>query len=140
MIAILGGPILFAYAIGWALLPNRNGMIYAEEAFHKRFEPAMIAIGALILFTIVPAFRGFWWEGPPTIWGMPDWLVTTFSVGWALLLVAAIVWVVIFLLRRTPASSVGYGRTAPAPRAPTPAPATTATADAATQRVQVPDF
>ncbi|MFC5929369.1 PspC domain-containing protein [Cryobacterium melibiosiphilum] len=114
VIAILGGPLVFAYAIGWALIPNSEGRIYLEEAFRKRFEPAMIAIGALLFFTIVPAFRGFWWNGMPGAWGLPDWLATTFSVGWALLLTAGVIWLVVVLLRHLPASTFRPGPTPPA--------------------------
>jgi phage shock protein PspC (stress-responsive transcriptional regulator) len=105
VIAILGGPVVFAYAVGWALLPNVQGRIYLEEAFRKRFEPAMIAIGALLFFTIVPVFRGFWLNGMPGAWGMPDWLDTTFSIGWGLLITATVIWLVVVLLRRLPASN-----------------------------------
>ena len=114
VIAILGGPVVFAYAVAWALLPNAEGRIYLEEAFRKRFEPAMIAIGALLVFTIVPVFQGFWWNGMPGAWGMPDWLATTFSIGWALLVTAAVIWLVVVLLRRLPASTFHSGPTPPA--------------------------
>lgn len=136
VIAILGGPILFAYAVGWALIPNSQGRIYLEEAFRKHFEPAMIAIGALLIFTIVPVFRGFWWNGMPGAWGMPDWLATTFSVGWGLLLTAGVIWLVVVLLRRLPASTFRSGPTPPASgygsaQPPTPGtPPTAPTADA----------
>ena len=133
VLAILGAPAVFAYAVAWALLPDRTGMIYAEQAFRKRFEPAMIAIGAILLFTIVPAFRGLWFTGPAGIWGMPDWLATTLSVGWALLITAGIIGLVVFVLRRLPASRLG--RSTPAAAAgdsATPAAApTTGTAAAA---------
>ena len=112
VIAILGGPLVFAYAVSWALIPNTEGRIYLEEAFRKRFEPAMIVIGALLVFTIVPVFRGFWWNGMPGAWGMPDWLATTFSIGWGLLITAAVIWLVVVMLRRLPASTFRSGPTA----------------------------
>ncbi|TFD66386.1 PspC domain-containing protein [Cryobacterium ruanii] len=101
VIAILGGPVVFAYAVGWALLPRGAGRIYAEDAIRGRFQPAMIAIGAFLLFTVVPLFRGFWWNGPTGLWALPDWLIGIFSLGWGLAMAAAIVWLVVFLARRS---------------------------------------
>jgi phage shock protein PspC (stress-responsive transcriptional regulator) len=109
VLAILGGPVLIAYALGWAFLPNAAGRIHAEQLFRGVFEPAMVAIFALIVFTFVPFTRGLWWQGPPAGWGMPDWLATTLAVGWAIAVTIGVVWLVIFLLRRVPAG--GYGTT-----------------------------
>ena len=124
VIAILGGPVVFAYAVGWALLPRGAGRIYAENAIRGRFEPAMIAIGALLLFTVVPLFRGFWWNGPTGLWALPDWLESIFSLGWGLAVTAGIVWLVVYLVRRSqkprpaPDSRPGFGPFAP-PAGPT---------------------
>ncbi|NYJ20682.1 PspC domain-containing protein [Glaciibacter psychrotolerans] len=118
VLAVLGGPALFAYALGWALLPNASGRIHVEQAFRGVFEPAMIAIGALILFTVFPFARGLWWQGAPLAWGMPDWLAVTFTIGWSIAVTVFIVWVVIFLLRRIPASDSAFrGASAGAPAA-----------------------
>ncbi|WP_166788050.1 PspC domain-containing protein [Cryobacterium glaciale] len=119
VIAILGGPVVFAYAVGWALLPRGAGRIYAEDAIRGRFEPAMIAIGALLLFTVVPLFRGFWWNGPTGFWAFPDWLDGIFSLGWGLAVTAGIVWLVVYLVRRAkkprpaPGAGPGFGPFAP---------------------------
>ncbi|MCI4656305.1 PspC domain-containing protein [Cryobacterium zhongshanensis] len=102
VLAVLGAPVLFVYAVGWALLPNALGRIHAEEALRGRFEPAMIGIGAVLLLTIVPFTRGFWWDGPPAAWGMPGWLSTSLSAAWGLAVVAGIVWLVLYLVRRGP--------------------------------------
>ncbi|WP_161498963.1 PspC domain-containing protein [Cryobacterium aureum] len=122
VLAILGGPIVFAYAVGWALLPRGAGRIYAEDAIRGRFEPAMIAIGALLLFTVVPLFRGFWWNDPTGFW--TDRLSGVFSFGWGLAVTAGIVWLVVYLVRRAkkprpaPDSRPGFGPFAP-PAGPT---------------------
>ncbi|MDJ0376766.1 PspC domain-containing protein [Cryobacterium sp. PH31-L1] len=101
VIAILGGPVVFAYAVGWALMPRGAGRIYTEDAIRGRFQPAMIAIGALLLFTVVPLFRGFWWNGPTGFWALPDWLSGIFSFGWGLAITAGIVWLIVYLVRRS---------------------------------------
>ncbi|HYI33852.1 MAG TPA: PspC domain-containing protein [Glaciibacter sp.] len=104
VVAILGGPVLFAYAVGWALLPNARGEIHTEQAFRGVFEPAMVAIAALLVFTFVPFTRGVWWEGAPLGWGMPEWLAITLSVGWGIAVTVGIVWLVVFLLTRKPST------------------------------------
>jgi len=119
VIAILGGPVVFAYAVGWALMPRGVGRIYAEEAIRGRFQPAMVAIGALLLFTVVPLFRGLWWNGPTGFWALPDWLTGIFSLGWGLAVTAGIIWLVVFLVRRAhnsrpaPRSGPGAGPAGP---------------------------
>ncbi|WP_166791063.1 PspC domain-containing protein, partial [Cryobacterium glucosi] len=109
VLAVLGAPVLFVYAVGWALLPNALGRIHAEEALRGRFEPAMIGIGAVLLLTVVPFTRGFWWDGPPAAWGMPGWLSTSLSAAWGLAVVAGIVWLVLYLVRRGPGSGGSSG-------------------------------
>lgn len=109
VVAILGGPVLFAYAVGWALLPNSRGEIHAEQAFRGVFEPAMIAIAALLVFTFVPFTRGVWWQGAPLGWGMPEWLAITLSVGWGIAVTVGIVWLVVFLLTRRPSAAQAGG-------------------------------
>jgi phage shock protein PspC (stress-responsive transcriptional regulator) len=108
VIAILGGPALFAYAVGWAFLPDSAGRIHAEQLIRGVFDPAMVAIIALFVFTFVPITRGLWWEGAPLGWGMPDWLQTTLAVGWSIAVAIGVVWLVVFLLRRQSAQSSGY--------------------------------
>ena len=104
LLAVLGAPVIFAYAVGWALLPNAEGTIRAEQAFRGVFDPAMIAIVALLLLTFVPFTRGFWWQGPTLAWGLPDWLATLLAVGWSIGLAILIVWLIVFVVRRTSAT------------------------------------
>ncbi|MBG6213988.1 MAG: PspC domain-containing protein [Cryobacterium sp.] len=105
VLAILGGPVIFAYAVGWALLPRGAGRIYVEDALRGRFQPAMIAIGALLFFTIVPIFQDGWWRGP--VVGLPNWLSTLFGIGWSLALLAGIGWLVVYLVRRRSGNRTG---------------------------------
>lgn len=105
LLAVLGAPVIFAYAVGWALLPNAEGTIHAEEALRGVFEPAMIAIIALLLLTFVPFSRGFWWQGPTIAWGLPDWLATLLAVGWSIALAIIVVWLIVFVVRRASATA-----------------------------------
>jgi phage shock protein PspC (stress-responsive transcriptional regulator) len=115
VVAILGGPALFLYAVAWALLPDSQGRIHAERAIHGVFDPAMIAIGVLVVLTFVPFMQGIWWQGAPDFWNMPEWLESTLRSGWVLALVAGLIWLTVVIARRTPAGSA-------APVAPEPRP------------------
>jgi len=99
VVAILGGPVVFVYAVAWALLPRGIGRIYTEDAIRGRFEPAMIAIGALLLFTIPGLSNGIGWNGPG-FWALPDWLDGLFALGWGLAITAGIIWLIVVLVRR----------------------------------------
>ena len=132
VVGILGGPVLFAYAVGWALLPDATGRIHAEQAVRGVFDPAMIGIIALVAISIASYTRSLWWQNPAA--GLPDWLATTLAVGWSVGVSIGIVWLVVFLARRTAAPVAGYPVSAAAPdREPAnggvaggPPPATTA--------------
>ncbi|WP_411721372.1 PspC domain-containing protein [Mycetocola sp.] len=105
VVAILGGPALFLYAVAWALLPDSQGRIHAERAIKGIFDPAMIAIGVLVVLTFVPVMQGIWWQGAPDFWNMPEWLESTLRSGWVLALVAGLIWLTVVIARRTPAGS-----------------------------------
>ncbi|MCP2031336.1 phage shock protein PspC (stress-responsive transcriptional regulator) [Okibacterium sp. HSC-33S16] len=105
VVAVLGGPALFLYAVAWALLPDSSGRIHTERALQGIFDPAVIAITVLIALTFVPFMRGIWWQGAPAFWNMPEWLESTLRTGWVLVLVASLVWLTIVIARRTPQSA-----------------------------------
>lgn len=113
VLGILGGPVLFAYAVGWALLPDYTGRIHAEQAVRGVFEPAMIGIVALVAISFASYTRSLWWQSPAT--GLPDWLATTLAVGWSVGVTIGIIWLVFFLARRTTAPGTGYPYSAAAP-------------------------
>ena len=62
---ILGVPVLLLYAAAWALLPDRDGRIHLQRLFEGDFEPPMVAIGVLLLLSLLPWASGFWWAGGP---------------------------------------------------------------------------
>ncbi|MBG6238667.1 phage shock protein PspC (stress-responsive transcriptional regulator) [Mycetocola sp. CAN_C7] len=102
VVAILGGPIFFLYAVAWALIPDPRGRIYLEQAIKGVFEPAMIAIGVVLLLTFVPFAQGLWWGGVPDWWDMPAWLESTLRMGWILAIVGGLIWLTVVLVRRMP--------------------------------------
>lgn len=111
VLAVLGGPVLFAYAVGWALLPDPQGRIHAEQALRGVFEPVIVAIIVLIVLSFGSSPRGLWWP-PQTVPGLPDWLTATLAVGWSIALTVGVIWLVVFLARRNsapPGSSAQRG-------------------------------
>jgi phage shock protein PspC (stress-responsive transcriptional regulator) len=115
VLGILGGPVLFAYAVGWALLPDATGRIHAEQAVRGLFEPALVGIIALVAISFASYTRSLWWQSPAA-W-LPDWLATTLAVGWSVGVTIGIIWLVFFLARRTTAPGTGYPQNAAAPGA-----------------------
>lgn len=109
VVAILGGPVLFLYAVAWALLPDSRGRIHVEQAIKGVFEPAMVAIGVLIVLTFLPFMQGVWWRGVPDWWNMPGWLEATLRTGWILALVAGLIWLTVYIARRVPRAPVPAG-------------------------------
>jgi phage shock protein PspC (stress-responsive transcriptional regulator) len=102
VVAILGGPIFFLYAVGWALMPDQSGRSLVEQAARQVFEPAMIAVGVLVFLTFVPWMQGIWWQGPPEIWGMPGWLEVLLRTSWAIGLTVAAILLVVYIAKRVP--------------------------------------
>jgi phage shock protein PspC (stress-responsive transcriptional regulator) len=102
VVALLGGPVFLAYAAGWALLPDTAGRIHVERMIRGVLDPALIAIGILVVLTFVPAVQGVWWQGVPVAWGMPGWLSATLGTAWSIALVGCLVWLVVVLARRGP--------------------------------------
>ena len=110
VIAILGGPIFFLYAVGWALIPDERGRSLVEQAVHQVFEPAMIAVGVLLFFTFIPWMQGIWWQGPPEVWGMPGWLEVLLRTSWAIGLTVGIVLLVVYIAKRVPSPRTRPGQ------------------------------
>lgn len=100
VVALLGGPALIAYAIGWALLPDSRDEIVLEDLVAGIFAPAQIAISVLIFLGLTPYGQGLWWRGAPDWWSMPGWLETTMRTAWALVLVGILCWLVVLVARR----------------------------------------
>jgi len=110
VVAVLGGPALLVYAIAWLLLPDRDDRIHLEEVLSGRLESPIAGIGALILFSMLPVTQGFWYAGS-AFWGQPFWGEAVGRALWTTVLLALIVWFVVFVARRS-------GRTPERPAAP----------------------
>ncbi|WP_382309981.1 PspC domain-containing protein [Herbiconiux sp. UC225_62] len=117
VIAILGGPVFLAYAVGWALLPDSRGHIHAESAVHGVFTYPMIFIGIAAILTFLPFMRGIWFDATPELWGMPDWLEITLRTLWVLALIAGAIWLTVVIARSVPRPPATGGPGAGAPYA-----------------------
>jgi phage shock protein PspC (stress-responsive transcriptional regulator) len=120
VIALLGGPVFLAYAVGWALLPDARGHIHAESAVNGVFTFPMIFIGLAAALTFLPFMRGIWFDGAPDVWGMPDWLEVTLRTLWVLALIAGAIWLTVAIARSVPRGA-GWPATGADGSAPTAA-------------------
>ncbi|MFC4139543.1 MULTISPECIES: PspC domain-containing protein [unclassified Microbacterium] len=69
LVALLFGlPVVFLYAVAWALLPDADGRIHARDLVHGRFEAAQLGILALVILAFLPIANPFWWLGGS--WGL----------------------------------------------------------------------
>ncbi|KFF58911.1 hypothetical protein JF66_15100 [Cryobacterium sp. MLB-32] len=100
VLAIVGGPAFFAYALGWALLPDTSGRIHVEEAVRGRFTAPTVTSVVLLVATAFSFAQGFHWGGLNTGWILPSWLAVFFSLAWSIAITVGIVWLVIYIVRR----------------------------------------
>lgn len=87
VLALLGGPGIVLYLVGWLLLPDQGGRIHLEEVFRGRAGAAAIvatvAAGIFVVFPMLFRVFGIGVYGGWSLWnvmGMPHWLSTTISV------------------------------------------------------------
>lgn len=108
-LAIVGGPGVLLYAVGWFLLPDSQGRIEAERLFRGAASglaiTLAIVVGVLVLLPALGGIGGIFTGGISTwdLWGnigMPQWIVVIFTVLWWLALVAAIVWIALLIIAR----------------------------------------
>ena len=110
VLALLGGPGILLYLVGWLLLPDVQGRIHVEEIIRGRAQTGVL-ITAIVLAAVVciPVIIGFVSAPPLTIWGwdawsvmgMPDWLSATIAwVCWIAILVFGGIWLRRVLLER----------------------------------------
>lgn len=123
VIAVLGGPLLFAYAAAWMLLPDHTGKIHAEELGRGRFEAPVAGAGLLVLLSLLPSGHG-WFFDDPEFGGLS-------RAVWTLAIIAAAIWFVVWIVRRSGRGGTRKADAAPAGysmpgAAPYPAPAASA--------------
>ena len=114
VLALLGGPGLLLYLVGWLLLPDASGRIHVEEVIRGRAETGMI-VAAVVLTSVViipgviglltpgggfPIFSVWSWD----VWGrlgIPGWLTAMVAwVSWIAILALGFFWVRHVVLQR----------------------------------------
>ena len=114
VLAVLGGPGVLLYLLGWLLLPDTEGRIHVQEIIRGRASAGMITAAVILTaLVIVPAMLGLIIPGVrfPTIsvwswdiWnvlGFPSWLTATIaSLFWIAIIVFGAVWLRRALLQR----------------------------------------
>lgn len=128
-VGILGGPIALVYALAWALLPDAEGTIHAQELGHGRVSRAVPGIAALVVLSLLPIAQGFWFVGA-AYWGDPGLAGSVGRAVWSAVLITAGVVAVVWMARRSlrspgtamPATSPATtdGRPETVPRLPDP--------------------
>jgi len=103
VLAVLGGPLLLAYAAAWMLLPDHTGKIHAEELGRGNFEPPVAGAGLLVLLSLLPSGPGFWFSD--VSWGLPyvgpgDFGGVARAI-WTLAIIASAIWFVVWIVRRS---------------------------------------
>jgi len=112
VLAVLGGPLLIAYAAAWMLLPDHTGRIHAEELGRGNFEPPVAGAGLLVLLSLLPGF-----SFGDVSWGLPYIGGGDFGgfarAVWTLAIIASAIWFIVWIVRRS-----GRGSTRKADAAP----------------------
>ncbi len=114
VLALLGGPGVLLYLIGWLLLPDANGRIHVEEIIRGRAETGMIVVAVILTaVVIVPGILGLVSPGDAyplfSVWswgvwgslGIPGWVTATAAwLSWIAILVLGFFWVRSIVLKR----------------------------------------
>ncbi|WP_053387127.1 PspC domain-containing protein [Leucobacter japonicus] len=119
VLALLGGPGILIYLIGWLLLPDTDGRIHVEQIIRGRASAGMITAAVILTaLVIIPAFFGLFIPGASfpgfSVWnwdvwgvlGIPGWLTATFAwLCWIAIFVLGFIWLRRVLLQRGRAES-----------------------------------
>ncbi|MFF2271919.1 PspC domain-containing protein [Agromyces sp. NPDC058136] len=107
VIALLGAPFVLVYAIAWLLLPDTEGEIHLERLTQGVVDPAIVGIAVMGVVGFIPLVQGGWlgWR-----W-WPDWrisdpvfgidLTLPIRIVWALVVIGAIIWFIVWLAQRS---------------------------------------
>jgi phage shock protein PspC (stress-responsive transcriptional regulator) len=100
VIAVLGGPAVLLYAAAWLLLPDDHDRIHLEDLFRGKVEAPVVAIAVLVALSLLPVTQGFWWFGS-LYWGQPQWSDSLGRAFWSLVILAVLVWFVVWFSKRS---------------------------------------
>lgn len=96
--ALFGLPMFLVYGIAWALLPDLSGRIHLRDLLARRFDPAMVGIGLMLLVGIFPVVPWFFAAALP-FGPLYDW--SPWGAFWTLFAVAVIGGIIYLIARST---------------------------------------
>lgn len=124
VLAVLGGPGILLYLLGWLLLPDFTGRIHVEEIFRGRASAGVVTAAIVIAaLVVIPAFFSIFSpvSAPFSVWGwgvwnamgIPEWLRGTVAwLFWIAIIVGGILWLRAVMLKRGRAASAERGTSA----------------------------
>ena len=80
VVGLFGFPVVFLYALAWAVLPDLDGRMPLQDALRRHFEPAQVGILGLMLVGLIPLGPGLVLVG-----GIPQGMLTPGLGGWSAL-------------------------------------------------------
>lgn len=101
--ALFGLPVIFVYAVAWALLPDGNGRVHLRELLHRDHQPVQLGILGMAIVGLFPTAP---LTGQLFGFGYASWGALA-AFGWivGVLLVGALVFLIVRAARRTPGAS-----------------------------------
>lgn len=119
--ALFGFPVLFLYAVAWALLPDLDGRIPLQDALRGQFTSAQAGIAVCALLGLVPGPLTVFF-GLPTLWSIAGvgGSITALSILFFLVGIAAVGALLFLIVRaahRTPGTPASELRLASAAQA-----------------------
>jgi phage shock protein PspC (stress-responsive transcriptional regulator) len=90
--ALLGLPVIFLYAVAWALLPDIDGRVHARDLLRQKYQPVQLGILGMAIVGLVPTapltgrLFGFGYESWSAL-ALFSWIVGLVIVGGLLFLI-----------------------------------------------------
>lgn len=109
--ALFGLPVIFLYALAWALLPDADGRIHARDLLNRDYEPVQLGILVVAAIGLIPTaplagrLFGLGYESWSAL-SMVSWLI-------GLVLVGGLLFLIVRAASRTPGTSASSVSVAP---------------------------
>lgn len=113
VVALLGGPAFLLYALAWLLLPDTAGTIHLERLIRGVFDAGTVGVAVFVLLAFLPVAQGVWWAAGWPFGVSVGWPESIGKLFWSILVIAAIVFVVVWASRRAGGWGAFAGPTVP---------------------------